>query len=92
MGYEILEKREVNCYSLQEILRKYSTGKVIDILSIDTEGYDYKILSNNDWSNYKPKVIITESNSEEVYNLLSKTIILYISIHIYIMNVSILFT
>jgi FkbM family methyltransferase len=71
LGYKIVEKREVKCYSLKEIFENYSMNKEIDLLSIDTEGYDYRILNNNDWVRFRPSVIITESNSEDVCSLLA---------------------
>jgi FkbM family methyltransferase len=46
----------------------------IDLLSIDTEGFDYKILSMNNWSLNRPKSIVVELNHDEnnsVYNLLT---------------------
>lgn len=45
----------------------------VDFLSVDTENFDYKVLSVNDWSRNRPKVIVVELNHDEnneVYKLL----------------------
>lgn len=47
----------------------------VDLLSVDTESFDFKVLSVNNWNINRPKVIVVEMNSDEnneVYNLLKK--------------------
>ena len=47
----------------------------VDFLSLDTENFDYKVLSVNDWSKNRPKVIVVELNHDEdskVYELLKQ--------------------
>jgi FkbM family methyltransferase len=49
--------------------------KPVDFLSVDTESYDYKVLSVNDWSRNRPRVIVVELNHDEnyqVYDLLKQ--------------------
>ena len=65
--YIITEK--VDTIPLQEIFKKYKVIN-LDLLHIDTEGYDYKILSQLDFSKYKPTLILFEHKhlSEEEKN------------------------
>ena len=53
----------------------FMAPKIIDYLSIDTEGSEYEILKNLYFKNYKFKVITCEhnynENREKIYNLLS---------------------
>jgi len=51
-----MEKVKVNCVSINEFIR---TNKIdrLDLLLLDTEGYDYDILLSLDFSCLKPKII-----------------------------------
>ena len=70
------KKYKVNTISLNDLLYKYMAPKLIDYLSIDTEGSEYEILKNFDFKNYKFKVITCEhnynENREKIYKLLSE--------------------
>ncbi|MFM5999172.1 MAG: FkbM family methyltransferase [Dolichospermum sp.] len=50
---------EVDCLPLQTILDKYKVSK-IDLVHIDTEGFDFKVLSQIDFEKYRPKLILYE--------------------------------
>jgi FkbM family methyltransferase len=69
-------KYKVNTISLIDLLEKYNAPKIIDYLSIDTEGSEYEILSSFNFDKYKFKVITCEhnftSNRDNIFNLLSK--------------------
>ena len=53
---ECIIEEKVVCISLDKLIDKYSVSK-IDLLQIDTEGYDYEIISNMDFSRIKPRII-----------------------------------
>ena len=57
--YILSEK--IEAVSLQDIFDKHKITE-IDLLHIDTEGHDYKVLSTLDFSRYKPSVILYENN------------------------------
>lgn len=48
--------------SLLDLLNKYNAPKVIDYLSIDTEGSEYEILKDFDFDAYKFRIITCEHN------------------------------
>lgn len=50
---------EIITLPLQDIFDKHRISQ-IDLLHIDTEGYDFKVLSTIDFSRYKPAVILYE--------------------------------
>jgi FkbM family methyltransferase len=52
-------KEKVECVPLSDVLLRNDVTK-IDLLQIDTEGFDYKILSQLDFQKYTPKVILFE--------------------------------
>jgi FkbM family methyltransferase len=55
-------KYDVKTISLLDLLDKYGAPKIIDYLSIDTEGSEYEILSNFDFNRYQFRVITCEHN------------------------------
>lgn len=50
---------EVQCRPLMEVIADHDVDRC-DLLHIDTEGYDYKILSQFDFEKLRPKVILYE--------------------------------
>jgi len=50
---------DVECLPLQDVLDRNRVS-TIDLLHIDTEGFDYKVLSQLDLKRYKPSVILFE--------------------------------
>lgn len=55
-----IDAKELNTRKLSWVLDKYCSNKEIDFLSIDTEGFDLKVLKSNNWEKYRPKIIIVE--------------------------------
>lgn len=60
-GYKLQGIVDVPVITLGEILKKHADKKQIDLLSIDTEGFDYEVLQSNDWTRFKPKLICIEA-------------------------------
>jgi FkbM family methyltransferase len=58
MSPYIIEEN-VECQPLQDVLDKNKV-EAIDLLHIDTEGFDYQVLSQLDIKRYKPSVILFE--------------------------------
>lgn len=52
---------EVVCMPLNEILKRHRVDK-IDLIHIDTEGYDYQVLKQIDFVAYQPKAILFENH------------------------------
>lgn len=67
---------DVDSISLNDLLDKYGAPRAIDYLSIDTEGSEFDILSNFDFTKHDIKVITCEHNltpdRERIFDLLSK--------------------
>jgi FkbM family methyltransferase len=66
---------EVNTISLMDMLEKYQAPKIIDYLSIDTEGSEYEILRGFNFEKYSFKVITCEHNHtsarDKIFKLLA---------------------
>jgi FkbM family methyltransferase len=61
IGHRVKKIIKVNILPLKNILEKYCNKKQIDILSIDTEGYDLEVLKSNDWNKFRPRFVILET-------------------------------
>ena len=61
---------DVECQPLQKVLDRNRVD-AIDLLHIDTEGFDYKVLSQVNLKRYKPSVILFEHHlltDDEFFN------------------------
>ena len=58
------KKITVKARSLAAILDEYlaDLGEEIDLISVDCEGHDMEVLRSNDWSRFKPKLILVETH------------------------------
>lgn len=70
-------EEEIECFPIQEIFDRNNV-KTIDFLHIDTEGFDYKVLSQVDFDRYKPLIVLYEhvhlsADDREKAKLLLKT-------------------
>lgn len=67
---------DVKTISLNELLVRYNAPQQIDYLSIDTEGSEFEILGNFDFSKHSFRVITCEQNytpmRDQIFDLLSK--------------------
>jgi len=52
---------KVNCITFNELIEENQVDK-IDLLHIDTEGYDYEIIKLVDFNKIKPKIILYENH------------------------------
>ncbi len=56
---QYVKKQPVQCYPLMSVLEKHRLP-CIDVLQIDTEGFDYKVFKQLDFSKYRPSAINIE--------------------------------
>jgi FkbM family methyltransferase len=72
-GAVIVSKAAVKVISLAELFRTTMPDKQVDFMSVDAEGFEFDILSSNDWKLYRPTAIIVELNQDtdcKVLNLM----------------------
>jgi len=67
---------KVKTISINDLLEKYNSPKIIDYLSIDTEGSEYEILKNLNFEKYIFRVITVEhiygKNRQLIHDLMAK--------------------
>ena len=79
-GYHLLSTIVVPVKRLDEVLKEYvSRDQRIDFLSVDTEGYDLKVLCSNDWSRFHPWCVLVEVLGSALDNLSLNPIHTYLS-------------
>ena len=60
-NYHVIFEKDIETLTLEEILDdNLPKNQEIDFLSIDVEGLDFMVLKSNDFTKYKPKVILVE--------------------------------
>ena len=62
---KISEVKKIKVLTLQQIISEYSNGIYPDLLTIDIEGYDYRVLKSANFKTSFPKVICVEVNNKE---------------------------
>ena len=66
-----LDKKIVQTKSLNEIINESPyKGRQIDVLSIDVEGMDFKVINSLDLNVYKPKIVIIEDEHNNIEDIL----------------------
>lgn len=61
-GYRLVDRINVDVRRLDEILTaSLPAGQTIDFLSVDVEGLDLQVLRSNDWTRFRPKVLLVEA-------------------------------
>jgi FkbM family methyltransferase len=54
---------QVPAMTLRELFATHMpSGTTIDVMSIDCEGHEIKVLQSNDWSDYAPSVLVVEDH------------------------------
>lgn len=71
----ITSKIQIQTYSLEEVLDKYLPSNIeIDFLDVDVEGFDFQVLASNNWSKYRPKLVLAEQTGTSIEENLSTEI------------------
>jgi FkbM family methyltransferase len=84
---EIFDKKTVETKTINEIIDDSPyKGKQIDVLSIDVEGMDFKVLNALDFGTYKPKLIIIEDHHKSIEEVLKTDIYNLLINHSYVLR------
>ena len=62
-GFEVV-RHIVRAMTLRDILANASAS-VIDVLKVDVEGFELKVMASNDWSRFRPRIILAEGTYPE---------------------------
>lgn len=82
--YHLKAQVPVRVRKLSEILDSHLPLQThIDVLSVDCEGLDLEVLQSNDWSKYKPGVILVESFGSDLAQIMDNPIYALLDSHQY---------
>jgi len=77
---KVFDKQQIITKTLNEIIEESPyRGKQIDILSIDVEGMDFRVLNSLDFELYKPKIIIIEDHNTNIETILKTNIWIFLN-------------
>lgn len=66
-GYRLADRIDVDVRRLDDLLTTHlPVGQTIDFLSVDVEGFDLQVLRSNDWTRFRPKVLLVEARGARV--------------------------
>ncbi|WP_020485677.1 FkbM family methyltransferase [Methylomonas sp. MK1] len=60
LGYELIEVRPIESKKLATLFYECRIEKKIDFMSIDVEDHELQVLQSNDWSAFRPAVLLVE--------------------------------
>lgn len=74
-GYDIIKKVDLYTVRLDELLSRYLPSNItdIDFLTIDVEGLDLRVLKSNDWSKYRPELVLVEELRADLETIMLKS-------------------
>lgn len=61
LGNTLLDTQQIPMLPLRTVFEKHLGNNAIDILSVDTEGFDMEVLQTNDWQKFRPRLIVVET-------------------------------
>jgi len=65
-----LGTRTVPVETLAGVLDAHACDRVVDLLSVDAEGFDLAVLRSGDWRRHRPRVVLTEALEQDLESLL----------------------
>jgi FkbM family methyltransferase len=76
----VLQEKIISTKTLNEIIENSPyKNKEVDVLNIDVEGHDFKVLVSLDFNIYNPKIIIIESHIKNIDLILKSEIYLFLT-------------
>ena len=70
--YKVIREVQVPLLTLEDMLDQFlpDPSQTIDLLSIDVEGSDFDVLKSNDWSRFRPRIVLIETLESSVEQVL----------------------
>ncbi|UMY15561.1 FkbM family methyltransferase [Methylobacterium organophilum] len=77
--WDIVSSEQITTRPLRELLDEHMpSGRTIDLLSVDVEGVDLKVLQGNDWNRYRPRLVIVEAENLDLMRAADHPIVAFL--------------
>ena len=63
-GWQLRQTIPIEVTTLEDLVLEHCDGVEVDLLSIDVEGWDLKVLEGNDWARCSPRLVVCEVSVE----------------------------
>lgn len=74
--YRLVDQMTVPVQPLVQVLDTHLPhGQAIDFLNVDAEGFDLTVLSSNDWTRYRPTLVIAEDGQANAAHLMDSPLV-----------------
>lgn len=85
-GAVFLNTNKIQTKTLEDVFDEFlPSGQKIDFLDIDTEGTDLEVLASNNWSKYRPEIVLAEDQNLESKNLNDLETVKFLNTHGYVL-------
>lgn len=84
-GFKIIFQQPMYTSTLADVFTRHLPPRqIIDFLSVDVEGLDYKVLRSNDWERFRPRVVLVEILNTDISHISASEIGLYMTSNGYV--------
>jgi FkbM family methyltransferase len=84
---------KVQVQPLLKVLESHlNSNQQIDFMSVDVEGLDFDVLKSNDWSKYRPKIVLAEILGRSLHEIEQSEIVQFMHDQNYELNAKCLYT
>ena len=80
---ELVGEKKIKAIRLEQLFESLHLHD-IDFLNVDVEGHDINVLKSNNWSKFRPKVIIVEISARKPGQIENNDILTYLQLQGYI--------
>ena len=81
-GWAFTGKTLVKCMPLSTIIDRHLPqlqSSQVDLLTIDAEGLDLRVLRSNDWDRYRPRVIVVEILGSDLFQIMRSDTVTFLA-------------
>jgi hypothetical protein len=84
--YKVVDIFDLKIIPLSKVLADYlPNNQAIDFITVDVEGLDFEVLQSNDWSLYRPELVLVEQYAADLEEMIVSDIVNYMRYKEYVL-------